>query len=241
MSTLSTLILGLMQGITEFLPISSSGHQLLVSRLLGWTPSHFLIILGHLGTLLAIVIYMRRDLWVVLTQDRRALLLLGLATLPLFPLPFLLHFLPSSAYMLGFCFLATGMLLFISERPHHTRSRPARGALWIGLFQAMAILPGISRSGATISAARWAGWGRRDAVRFSFLLAIPAILGAMTWELLQTSDAWPAVGPAALMFVSAFGAGLLTLRIALRFLERHPLRPFAWYCGAVGVIALLAV
>ena len=193
MSTLEAIFLGILQGLTEFLPVSSSGHLTLGQALIGLQDLHNFIIFDlicHLGTLLAIFVIYRNDILQLFTSDKRRFGQLVLATLPLFPLVLLLK--PIKALFdqtqyLGFFFIITAFLLYLGIRYGSVKAKthPWRDALAIGMFQAVAIVPGISRSGATISGARILGWQTQEAVTFSFLLAIPAILGGTAVELLQ--------------------------------------------------------
>lgn len=263
MSTLQALLLGLLQGATEFIPISSSGHLVLVPWLLGWRePGLAFDAIVHWGTLIAVVGYFWRDLasltlawlrgWRTRSwsdpQGRLAWLIL-LGTLPAIALGLLLEnwfeeLFSAPTKVAGFL-LATGLLLVVSERlgrrEREERELGWRDALIIGLGQAMAIAPGISRSGATIAVGLLRGLRRETAARFGFLLALPVILGAGLLQLAKLAESgqgreeWPAL---ALGFITAASSGYLCIRLLLGYLRHHSLYPFALYCCVAGLMAL---
>ena len=203
MTTIDAIILGIVQGLTEFLPVSSSGHLKLAQHFLGLQNlDHYLLfdLACHLGTLIAIGLFFFqaiRNLFVGQTTHLRQVVL---ATLPLFPLVLLMKPIEAAyaepAY-LGVFFLMTAAILFLGvyygkTSPEGQRHQHVwRDALVIGSWQALAILPGVSRSGSTISGARLLGWSPQEAIVFSFLLAIPAVLGGTSLELLKL---WAASG-----------------------------------------------
>lgn len=256
MTFLQALLLGILQGITEFLPVSSSGHLVLAQHLLGLRDLSSYVAFNlacHLGTLLAVFIVFWQELCSLATGKDSRLKLLILALLPLAPLYFFLK--PISAVFgtpetLGYFFLITATFLLLGERisksawskEHHYS--PSRQAFIIGLFQALAIFPGLSRSGSTLSAAQALGWKRQDAFSFSFLLAVPTILGGVAlhakgmWQgdLANLSLPWTYYGTG---FLSAFLIGWVTLKKMLTFVQVHSFIPFAWYCLALGTSLVL--
>lgn len=258
MTTIEAIILGIIQGLTEFLPVSSSGHLILAQKLLGMQDLHDYIIFDlicHLGTLLAIFCIFYRSIFSLFTEQRRLFWQLCLGTLPLFPL--VLAIKPIKALFnqpeyLGYFFLATAFLIWCGIRFGQARAherplqeRPWRDPLVIGLFQAVAIMPGISRSGSTTAAARLLGWSYEEALRFSFLLAIPAILGGIAVELLQlvlkAENALPQVGlaPYAAGFATSFAVGLGALIWLLRLAAKDKFIYFVWYCLILGAASLI--
>ncbi len=262
MSLLEALILGIVQGATEFLPISSSGHLVLTEALLGISGGGLLIeVTLHLGTLLAVLIYFRRRIVWLLTggvargeegeRARRWLLWLALGTIPAVVVGLGLRgaieqlFESTTAALVGL--LVTGGILF-SSRWSRARGRSAvsSAALFIGLGQALAIMPGISRSGTTIAAGMWLGVDRTEAAEFSFLLSIPAIAGAallQTWDLISGSapDASMLAGALLPGFAAAFISGYAAIAGLLGILKRRGLVPFAWYCWAVALAGLVFI
>ncbi len=266
MDILTALMLGSLQGLTEFLPVSSSGHLVLAEALLPGealsSPGILFEVVVHLGTLAAAMIWLRREFVLVVrslgpsgsADGRRFLLLLLVASVPAAATGFALAGAIRTAFgevgFAGMGLLLTGALLLVAGKkdPGGTSApglpRLSRGipdALLIGAAQAIAILPGVSRSGITIVTGRLAGLGAGDAARFSFLLSAPVILGAAALEALHAagSAAWePALAELAVGFVSAFGFGLIALRWVFVALTRKRFHAFGWYCLAAGGIGV---
>ncbi|MBR3556625.1 MAG: undecaprenyl-diphosphate phosphatase [Oscillospiraceae bacterium] len=257
------VILGLTQGAAEFLPVSSSGHLgLLQAFFPALAPDAGLSfdVLLHLGTLLSLTLVYRRELWGMMRallpgsgeekrEGRRLLGLLMLGTLPLglvLPLRGWIEARCTDAVFIGAALLANGVLLFISDKllagRKELRTAGAGDALLVGVLQAFAALPGISRSGSTITAGVLAGLRREDAVRYSFLLSFPAVLGAC---LVKLSEALRDGFDKALLFPSLAGAaaaalsGLLAIRLVGRLARRGGFRRFSLYCWAVGLAAII--
>ena len=255
------LILAVVQGIAEFLPISSSGHLIILGALLHeWTDSvrelgespTFEIIL-HAGTLGSIVVVFWRRILTLLTSDRRVLSLLVVGTIPaaILGLTIKSQFatLMMNPILAGSMLLVTGGMLFVLGRiPAREGTYPLmnwRAALLIGCFQAFAILPGVSRSGSTILGGRLLGLKNEDSVTFSFLLAIPAILGA---SMLAVKDVWDQVSAGnplqysiAELTVGAFVSflvGIVALQWLIGWSRQNRLHWFAWWCIPVGIWAI---
>ncbi|MGQ9552942.1 MAG: undecaprenyl-diphosphate phosphatase [Anaerolineae bacterium] len=263
MTVWQAVLLGLLQGATEFLPISSSAHLVLVPWLLGWPePGVFFDAMLHLGTLLAVVAYFWRALWFLLlalmrtlrvrrieTAYERLAWLLIVATVPgalagVFLEDWFAAIFGKPTWVAALL-LATGVLLFAAERLAHAR-KPAEqasigDALIVGLAQAVAILPGISRSGATISAGMSRGISRAEAARFSFLLAVPITAAAGLLSLAKSALAGDASGLAMALLGAAAAAiaGFLAIRSLLRYLRSRSLTVFAYYCWLFGALCLL--
>ncbi len=251
MTIIQALFLGLVQGLTEFFPISSSTHLALAKALIGLPTGEATVLFDlvcHMGTLAAALYIFRQDIALLFTIRRDKLLQIFLAMIPLIPAYFLLKPFRQSIHGfggLGVTLSITALLLFLGEyiRLNQTAkihwSRRARDALCIGALQATALIPGISRSASTISCARFLGWNASEAVRFSFLLAIPTIFGGNCLETLHylqnSSQSLPISLPCCLMGFGASALGAIAIiNPALRFLEKGRLRPFAWYCLALG-------
>lgn len=256
MSLFEAFVFGLLQGLTEFLPISSSAHMKLAKLLFNIDSSEAQVIFDlicHLGTLAALLIFLRQEIRQMLQRDKQKLLLLFIGTLPLIPCYFLLKPLrdfASHPQCLGVCLICTALILFSGHRwkidrtDELTLKRQVKDALWIGAMQSAALIPGISRSASTISCAKILGWEAKEAVRFSFLLSIPTIIGGNCLELLNIyfSHEQPplmSIPACAIGFVTSFVFGFLVIRFALSYLEQGHLKPFAWYCLSVGAIATL--
>ncbi len=255
MTLLNAVILGLIQGLTEFLPVSSSGHLVIGQHLLHLTePNLAFDVVLHLGTLLAVFVYFRRELREILTalfgkgdpKWRRVALLILLATVPTGVIGVLFkdlfERLFSSPAVVACMLAVTGLLLFTADRV--TKAvRPLSGvgmkdALLIGLVQGVSIIPGISRSGSTIAMGLFRRIEAKAAARFSFLLSIPAILGATVLEGKEIIG--HAVGGSGLIFftgfVTAAVSGWLAIRILMAVLARKGLTVFALYCWGVAGI-----
>ncbi|MCX7750406.1 MAG: undecaprenyl-diphosphate phosphatase [Candidatus Bipolaricaulota bacterium] len=246
-------LLGLVQGLTEFLPVSSSGHLALGGLLLGVeSPGLALEAAVHLGTLGAVLLLFRRDLLGLaqgLARDpgaRRYVLLLALGTLPIALVGLLLGDVLEGAFAspraVGAGFLGTAALLAlgrVATRRTRREAVNAADALVVGLAQGLALLPGISRSGATVAAGLVRGLRPEAAARFSFLLSIPAIGGASALALARAAgDPGLSLPALAVAFLCAFGSGLLAIRLFLALLRRGILGPFALYCALLGLAAL---
>jgi undecaprenyl-diphosphatase len=286
MNIIQALILGLVQGATEFIPISSSGHLTLIPWLFHWTFDPVLKnafdVMAHWGTLAAVLAVFWRDLWALLLgwlrtlglgianpsgageaversgflarvagdADGRMAWLIAIGSLPAALAGLLLEdffeMLFGTPRLVSIFLLVTAGLLAFSE----WYSRQGRelsllnwfDALFIGLGQALAIAPGISRSGATIAAGLLRGVRRDAAARFSFLLSTPVILGAGVWQLkdlLATSEWTAALGALIVGFVGAALSGYLCIRFLLRYLRQNKLYPFAVYCVVAGTFCLI--
>ena len=248
MSVLQALVLGIVQGLTEFLPVSSSGHLLLLEKLGVGTPDLFFNICLHLGTLLSVLVCMRRDIAALFRKGgRKTLFLLLVASLPTGVIALLFEtFAPGLARgaALPFGFMATTVLLVVSHflapssRPLDTRSALAAGAV-----QGIAVLPGLSRSGATVAALRLAGVEKTQAARFSFLLSVPVIVASALYEGVSLASAGtpPAADPLAVTVgvAAAFFSGTVAVRFFLALFERRSLIPFAVYTAMLSVFSFL--
>ncbi|MGB9593677.1 MAG: undecaprenyl-diphosphatase UppP [Anaerolineae bacterium] len=262
MDSLQAVILGLVQGLTEFLPVSSSAHLVLVPWALGWgEPGLLFDTVLHWGTLVAVVVYFWDDLWTLVRAWVRSvaarkvdtpqawlawLILIG--TIPAAVLGFLLgdffESLFSAPVAVAAFLIGTGLILAGAEtfydRIRKVDTLRLGDALIVGLAQAAAIAPGLSRSGLTITAGIFRGLGREAAARFSFLLSVPIILGAGLAQVIPAlgnpgSTAW---FPLVLGFASAAISGYLAIHFLLGFVRHRRFWPFAAYCWVVGLAAL---
>ena len=302
MSILSSIFLGLVQGISEFLPISSSGHLSLFQTFFGLTGTEddmFFDVLLHLGTLISIFVYYRREIWSLirelgrlimtlfgsggkerkrpdggeregrgsdardrrrsgksagrkpgLTTESRVILMILVGTLPLFlvlPLKDKVESLYGNTLFIGCALIATGAILFFSDRMARGR-KTARNAtlldaLLVGVAQALAVVPGLSRSGTSISAGMLRGFQRTFAVRFSFLLSIPAVLGANIISIKDAVEAGidPSRLPAYIVGAAvAAVSGYFAIRLVNILAGKGKFGSFAFYCWGVGAAALAA-
>ena len=270
MTVFTSFLLGLIQGVAEFLPISSSGHLAIAQNLLNLQaeiPAFFDVLL-HLGTLLAVFVAYWQDIKDMVVEffcgigdlvhhstptpvppARRLILLIILGTLPLFavlPIKDKVQGLSDNMIFIGAALIVTGFLLFASDMMRKGR-KTERNATWldvliVGAGQAIATMPGISRSGMTISAGCFTGFERKFAVRFSFLLSIPAVLGANILSLKDAFEAgivWSEV-PVYLVGVgTAAVVGYLCIRLLRMIADKGRFGAFAYYCWAVGLLTLV--
>ncbi|HVM39779.1 MAG TPA: undecaprenyl-diphosphate phosphatase [Acidimicrobiia bacterium] len=249
------MVLGLVQGLTEFLPVSSSGHLVVVPAVFGWDePSLSFDLVLHLGTLVAVVVYFWNDLWGMATGvfgrgadpegSRRLLLLVAVGTIPAALAGLLLDGFFESFFEepLWVClfWLVTAAVLLLVERAGGGGDRPLdmRVALLVGCAQAAAIMPGISRAGSTIAAGLALGLSREDAARFSFLLSVPAITGAgLTIVPDIASGSFDVTGSVAAGFVVAALSGYLAVAGLLRLIRTRTLVPFSAYLVIASPVA----
>lgn len=271
MTYLTAVVLGLIQGVAEFLPISSSGHLAILQNFLklGETEEHlFFDVLLHLGTLVAVIIAYWRDVRGVVREGlfmlhlkglprgqkpdrltRRMILFLIFATLPLVFVVFFkdaVESLYANTFFIGFALVATGFLLFAADRWGHgnknARSATIFDALVVGVSQMIAVVPGLSRSGTTISAGMLRGFDRSFAVQFSFLLSIPAVLGANLLSLIEAVQAginWSYVPMYLAGVAVAFVSGYLAIYFLRVIVQRGKFGGFAYYCWGVGLLTLI--
>ena len=273
MNFLSSIFLGLVQGVTEFLPVSSSGHLSLFQHFFGMNEGGmFFDVLLHLGTLIAIFVYYWKDILGLIQEfirlvtclvnpEKRAamgrlnprgrmILMIIVGTLPLFivlPIKDKVEALYSNTIFVGFALIVTGCLLFFSDRMARgkktAKSATMLDALLVGFGQALAVVPGLSRSGTTISAGMMRGFSRRFAVRFSFLMSIPAVLGA---NIISISDAVaegiePGMLPGYIVgTLVAAVAGYFAIRLVNVLADKNKFGNFAYYCWGIGAAAVVA-
>ena len=265
---LRAIILGIVQGLTEFLPISSSGHLILIPRLFGWEDQGLAFDVGlHVGTMLALLAYFWRDWWRMgistlgdmgrervnvraYRPDSRLLLLIVLGSVPAGVVGLLFsdwieeHV--RQAWLVAVMLAVAGTVMLIadrfSERMRHMHSLGVRDAVLIGLAQATALIPGVSRSGATMSMALFLHLRRDDAARFAFLLGTPAFVGAALLKLGdlsgQSGNEW---GQLAVGLATSAVVGFLVIHYLLRFLRTRTLLTFVVYRYAVAAITLVVL
>ena len=262
MTAVQALVLGILQGLGEFLPISSSGHLIVVPWLLQWPPQSLSFDVAlHLGTLAAVLYAFAGDWWRLLRgagrglrrgaplgePEGRQLGLLALASVPAALLGLLLDDWAETTFrspaLVAFTMAALGGVLFLADRRAGEAERETvslRDALLIGAAQALALVPGVSRSGATISMALFLGYRREAAARFSFLLATPITLGAALVKVPHLL----AGGDLALVFVGMAAAavvGLLSIRVLLAYVRTRDYRPFVYYRFAFAALVAAVI
>lgn len=246
---MEAVILGAIQGLTEFLPISSSGHLVLAHRVLGVEEDNLTFdIWLHVGTLLAVLIAYRKDLQSLLAQPTSPVwkwLIIG--TIPTGVLGYLLHDPVESLFQSGSSlpweFGVTGIVLYLAESLPRGNKRienlRTSDALWVGVCQGLAVMPALSRSGLTLAGALWRGMDRTEAAKYSFLLSVPAIAGAALQQWVSSSAGGHAPGlPEVLGAGTAAIAGYLAIFWMLKILATRSLKPFAWYVWILGAVVL---
>jgi len=253
MEYLKCILLGLVQGVAEFLPISSSGHLAIVNHLIGGELETIeLNVALHLGTLLSILVVYRKELPVILT-NRKLCLAIIIATLPLVlvalvakdQLDAIVDAASASPLWAGCGLLVTSLLLFLIPRVEAANPETReldnirlKDAFIIGLFQVIAPLPGVSRSGSTIFGGLFSGLKREAAAPFSFFIAIPAICGAVVFkakDLFEHQTGGTNFGPLLVGTLVAFVVGVISLKWLLKIIATRRLSIFAWYCLIVGL------
>lgn len=273
MDFLSSILMGLIQGVAEFLPISSSGHLSLFQHFFGMenfeeTQAFFTVLL-HFGTFISVCLVYWRDIVELIREfflgisslfsrsgkrtapppARRMVMLIIVATLPLFVMVLLqdaINTLFANNLLVSCALIATGFILFFSDRLAKGRKTAKNAtvtdALLVGCAQAVAIIPGVSRSGSTISAGMMLGFDRSFAVRFSFLMSLPAVLGA---NVLSLKDAVSTITPESIPVYLAGVAvaavvGYFAIRLVKTLADKGKFGNFAYYCWAVGAVSLIA-
>jgi len=254
-STIYALFLGLLQGLLEFLPVSSSAHFKLAKHFLDLKVldnSPIFELVCNLGTSLAAIIFLRKEIYNILFHDRQKFFLILLAIVPLVPIYiFFKHIqkLTSSMEVLGFFFIVTSLLLFTAifyknKTIENSSNRKIKDMLFIGFMQGLALIPGISRSGSTISAACYRSWSIKEAISFSFLLSIPTVMGGNVLEAakLFLKDA-PTLNISLISYIVGFLAsfimGIVSIRFIFSITSKKKLLPFAWYTLILGLVTIV--
>ena len=261
-NALEAIVLGVVQGLTEFLPISSTGHLRVVPAFLGWEdPGAAFTAVTQLGTMAAVLLYFRADLWRIARAWTRGLrdpavrstldsrlgwyLIAGTIPIGIFGFAFS-NTIENGArdlYVIGSMLIVFGLVLLAAERvgrrERDVDSITTRDGLVIGAAQALALVPGVSRSGATISAGLFLGLDRPAAARFSFLLSVPAVVLSGLFELRDISgEGGASAGATALATLLAFVVGYASIAFLLRFLVRHSTAVFVGYRLVLGAVVL---
>jgi undecaprenyl-diphosphatase len=254
------ILLGIVEGVTEFIPVSSTGHLILASELLGYDAEQWAVfnVVIQLGAILAVVVLYWRTFWAVLTgllqlqpESLRFMRNILVAFLPSAVLGFLLidriESMLGSATIVAWALIAGGVAILVIERtaPQGTEKGVADislgKAMGVGLIQCLSMIPGVSRSGATILGALSLGVERRTAAEFSFFLAVPTMMGATTLQLAKHHDdlGEAGAGGIALGFLVSFVVAIVVIKWFIGIVSRHGFAPFAWYRIVAGILALI--
>jgi len=270
MDLFQAIILGIIQGLTEFLPVSSSGHLVIFQNLFGLKePELFFDISVHVGTLAAIVIFFWKEIWAIIISlahfsamalkkrisfhsvyedaDAKLAILIVVGSIPTAIIGILFHKIAdtlfSSVVLVGFMLIITGSLVWgtrwIKKDRKNINDFSVRDALIIGLVQGIAIIPGISRSGSTIAVGLFLGLNRETAARYSFLLSIPAILGAAALSLNHLSAHLLPLKVTIFGAVTSCIVGYWALKLLIKIVKHGRMQIFAPYCWAIGILALI--
>jgi undecaprenyl-diphosphatase len=263
-SWIEAVVLGLVQGLTEFLPISSSAHLRIVGEAFGWgDPGAAFTAITQIGTELAVLIYFRRDIGRIISAWVRALVgriprndpdarmgwLIIVGSIPIVVLGLLLQDRIETTFrdlrIVAIALVVFSLILFWADRVGGTRRElpdlTVRHGLVFGFAQAMALIPGVSRSGGTITAGRFLGYSRPAAARYSFLLAVPAVLGSGFFQTYESLDGGVDWGPTVLATVIAFAVGFAVIAWLLRYLAHGSFTPFVVYRVLLGLLVLALV
>lgn len=238
---ISNIILGVIQGLTEFIPVSSSGHLVLAREFLSVHGNDLAFdAVLQLATVLAVLVYFRKDLW-ALVYDWKKLKIIILATIPAVIVGLFLENYMETVFrnvLLVAIMLVVGSFIMLLSEFFATQNKSLnlKNGFMIGLFQCLALVPGMSRSGMTISGGLFTGLSREEATRFSFLLSFPIILGSGLKKVfdIQTFDL-----SFGLAFVTAFIVGLAAIHFLIKFLKTHTLRTFAWYRIILAIVIVV--
>lgn len=268
MSILQAIVLGIVQGVTEFLPISSTGHLRIVPAFLGWEdPGAAFTAVTQLGTMAAVLLYFREDLlriaraWLRSLRDRSArseldarlgwYIVLGTIPIGIFGVLFKdrIETGARDLYLIGVALIVLGLVLLLAEkvgkRDRSMEQIETRDGFVVGMAQALALIPGVSRSGATITAGLFLGLDRSSAARFSFLLSVPAVVLSGLLELgsILSGEEGQDTGATALIVatVFAFLSGYAAIALLLRYLSNHTMVIFVVYRVALGALVLVLV
>lgn len=246
MQITESIFLGILQGITEWFPISSSGHLVIVQELLNIEAPIFFDVLLHLATVLVIIIFFRKEILQILKEFpnyKKPYGKLGyyilIGTIPIGLVGFFFQDYITSLFSnlkaVGVSLVFTGLLLFLTKFSEGKRNLELKDSIIIGLSQALAILPGLSRSGATISSGMLLGLEKKQLVTFSFLLVIPAIIGATILEFNTASIEISYLYG----FIASFIVGYITLKLLTIIIEKDYFHYFAYYCLILGILLLI--
>ena len=254
MDIFHSIILGIIQGLTEFLPISSSGHLVLYQRIFGFNEEALaLIIMLHVATLVSVIAVFWREIWHMIRYPfSKITVFIVIATIPVAVIGFIFRdffeYIFSSGNYLGIAFIFTGVLLFVADRPHKQtnygkdlNSMSYADAILMGLAQSAAIIPALSRSGFIIAAGLFRGLKKEFAIKFAFLMSVPAIIGPAIFDAQNlTLQAFQNIGilPLVLGMIAAAITGYISVRFMLGFFSRVSLRVFSYYVFSLGSLIL---
>lgn len=259
MTLFESIILGLTQGLTEFIPVSSSGHEVLLQNLFSGASEHLFLQFINIGTLLALVVFFRKKIWQILVDifknhNFKLARNIIITSVPAAIIGFSLSSFISSSPFFGsvitvaVALIVVGTIMLIIEKlPHASEIKTGEGlsplrALVIGLAQSIAMIPGVSRSGATIIAGRFSGLPAREAAEYSFLASIPIMFGvALKVCILDQDYLWASLSTLAISNLVAFVSGMVAIGFMLRYLAQNDLKIFGIYRIVLAIVVLIVV
>ncbi len=252
MKILALFFLGLVQGLTEFLPVSSSGHLVLFSKLMKVEESLFVSIILHVATLLSILIVFRKDVWQMIRHPfSRESMMIVVATIPTCILCLILMpiiKLSFSGMLLPLCFLVSAVLLLTSEKLAKSKKQKDmtfKSAFLIGVAQGFAVFPGVSRSGTTISGGLLCGNKKEDVTKFSFLMSIPIIVLSLLMEIVEIAMGGQALNVSVVgvvvAFFTAFLTGIFAIKVMIKLTRNSNLKYFAFYLFLMSIISFIVL
>ncbi len=256
---LALFFLGIIQGLTEFLPVSSSGHLVLFSKLFGIEESLFFSILLHFATLLSILVIFRKDIWEMIKHPfSQKTIQIAVATIPTCIIVLVLMPIIKMSFagkLLPICFALSAFLLLFAEKfnnkNHKTKDYPDlkeidyKSAFWIGVAQGFAVFPGISRSGSTISAGLLQGKDKKEVAKFSFLMSIPVIFLSLIMEIYEIVAGKEVVNiqifPTIIAFLAAFLVGIFAIKVMIKLTEKANLKWFSLYLAIISIVSVFII
>ncbi len=249
---LALFFLGIIQGLTEFLPVSSSGHLVLFGNLFGIEESLFISILLHVATLLSIVVVFYKDIWQMIRHPfSKQTTMLVVATIPTCLIVLVLMPIIKQSFaggLLPICFLISAILLLVSEQLSKKKEKKEmtyKTAFIMGIAQGFAVFPGISRSGSTISAGLLSGGEKESVAKFSFLMSIPIIFLSLIMEIYEIATGslklQIQVLPTILAFVSAFVVGIFAIKLMIKLTVKSSLKWFSLYLVIISIVSIFVL
>lgn len=252
MEILNAILLGIVQGITEWFPISSSGHLVIFQQLLDIKADLLFDVFLHFGSLVVLLIYFWKDilyilkavfLWKTESAEFKIGINVILGSIPITLIGFFFYDIVAgffeSLFATGTALLFTGTILYLTKFAKDGKKMDIRNSILVGIAQAVALIPGISRSGVTISTGMLLGVERKDAARFSFLLAIPAIIGANIFEFSRISLGAIQLDVLVIGFIATVVCGYISLVLLMKIIEKGKFHYFSWYCWLLGLFVLV--
>ena len=248
------LILAVIQGLTEWLPVSSSGHLVITQKVLGLNLPLIYNVIPHVGTLIVILTVFRKDVAEIIkalvkrefqTEEGKLALLIAIGSVPIAIIGFVFYDFFESLFdnllVVGLALLITGCVLFFSERRRGNRKMGILDSLLIGLAQGVAIIPGVSRSGVTVATGLLRKIGKATAFRYSFLLSVPAVIGATVMESRELVVGNIDVVPLFLGAIISMIVGYASLKLLQKIVMSEKFHLFAYYCWTVGIVIVLFI